>query len=236
MRIAIYTLTRERLEYTQRTFKSLETFAGVEYDHLVIDNGSQDGTLDWLRSNGFSDSAGTRRFVPLPENAGISKASNLARSLLLRNNLYDLVIKLDNDCDIKTPGILASFVELYRGNAGGVDFSRYVLGPAVQGLSRPPKLGNELVWGRFALHARAIVGGIFRVVPATVYEAYPDYPEDLPKAWGQDDDFCEWCRVNGYPKYQVDNLVVEHMDTTVGQSQKYPSYFERKWREEKERP
>lgn len=236
MHIAVYTITRERLEYTQRTFESLEKNAGLEYDHLVIDNGSQDGTVDWLRSSGYDELLVSHKLVSLPENVGISRASNMARSLLLEDGRYDLIVKIDNDCDIKSPGILASFASIYAGNANGVDFSRFVLGPAVLGLSNPLRLGNPLVWGRFTLHQRAVIGGIFRVVPAAVYAAYPDYPETLPKAWGQDDDICEWLRMNGFPKYQVDNLVVEHMDTTTGQAAKYPEYFERKWKEEKERP
>ena len=50
-KIAVYTLTRDRIEYTKECFAMLESKAGIEYDHYIVDNGSQDGTVEWLKEN-----------------------------------------------------------------------------------------------------------------------------------------------------------------------------------------
>ena len=67
MKIAIYTLTRDRLLYTKQTFVSLWEHAGYPFDHFIVDNGSTDGTPEWLTEN-----AGRFRALLLqPENPGI---------------------------------------------------------------------------------------------------------------------------------------------------------------------
>ena len=48
MKVAVLTMARDRLEYTKRSFASLKENAGCRYDHFVLDNGSKDGTWDWL--------------------------------------------------------------------------------------------------------------------------------------------------------------------------------------------
>ena len=108
MKVAIYTLTRDRILYTKRCFRSLWQNAGYPVDHYVIDNGSADGTVEWLANN-------KSRFalvVLCPENIGISRASNLALDIIGDN--YDLVVKMDNDCEIVTPNLVAEMVKVFR--------------------------------------------------------------------------------------------------------------------------
>lgn len=231
MNIAVYTLTRERLEYTKRSFALLHEKAGYPFDHYVIDNGSQDGTRDWLLREYMSTTHGNAIVYAFDTNRGISAGSNKARGIISQCQ-YDLVVKMDNDCFIHTDGILEQFASIYK----HPDAHRYVLGPEVRGLSRIPALGREVLVGGRVCHQRAVVGGIFRVCAYSLYKSYPGYPTTLPYAWGQDDAFCEWLRQNNYGKAQVQGLVVEHADTTDGQCRKFPDYFERKWREEKEVP
>ena len=71
MNIAVLSLTRDRLPYTQHCFATLRENAGCEYDHYVLDQGSTDGTGDWLRDH--MDIAP----VILMENIGINRALNL---------------------------------------------------------------------------------------------------------------------------------------------------------------
>jgi GT2 family glycosyltransferase len=72
MKIAIYTLTRDRIEYTKKCFQSLQENAGYSYDHYIIDNGSKDGTADWLKEGNYT------KVIYNPENVGISNGSNQA--------------------------------------------------------------------------------------------------------------------------------------------------------------
>jgi GT2 family glycosyltransferase len=73
MKIAVFTLTRDRLGYTKLSFESLRRKAGVPFLHCVIDNGSTDGTKQWLRLK-----YRPQLLVDLPRNVGISMGCNLA--------------------------------------------------------------------------------------------------------------------------------------------------------------
>ena len=47
--IAVITRCRNRLEYTIRTIQSVAKTGGEQYKHIIIDNESTDGTLQWFR-------------------------------------------------------------------------------------------------------------------------------------------------------------------------------------------
>lgn len=228
-RIAIYTLTRERLEYTQRSFALLKQMAGVEYDHYVVDNGSKDGTREWLMENAEQ----FKHLTLFSENKGISQGSNSALYAIFAEEeitmrRYDLIIKMDNDCEVATVGLLSKICHLYE--ALGEEWDKYVLSPRVEGINSQPSRIKELP---NEIGQTAIIGGLFHIVPGSVYHRYGSYPLDVPKAKGQDDDFCAWVNKQGMVVGYIENLLVKHMDTTDGQCQKFPEYFKRKWDEEK---
>lgn len=223
MKIAIYTLTRDRLEYTQRSFQSLRGAAGMEYDHFVVDNGSEDGTPDWLhaRSEYFKE------LILLDENAGISVASNLALDHIQAAGPYDLIFKVDNDCIFLDQKFLASFALIYE-RAGRHEF---MLSPRVVGINKQPHRRTTTRRDGTLIGWVGQVGGLCHVAPAKRYQEFR-YNEHLPMAWGQDENLCTWMRSMDVKIGYVENLVVEHCDTTNGQVQRYPAYFERKWVEE----
>lgn len=225
MRVAIYTLTRDRLGYTKRSFASLAENAGHPYDHYVIDNGSEDGTVEWLKENEST----FKKVVYNEENHGISKASNQALKELLPGD-YDLIIKMDNDCLVTTKNILKTIVGVYEGR--GKFAGEYVLSPYVKGINSQPTRGGQVGLSLHEIGLTSVVGGLFHIVPRRIYAEY-QYPENLPKAKGQDETFCHWVKQNGGIVGYIEDLVVEHMDGTDNQAKEYPSYFERKWQEEK---
>lgn len=221
MKIAVYTLTRDRLDYTKHCFASLKEKAwGYPFDHFVLDNGSQDGTPEWLREEykpHFLHRSDT--------NVGISRASNFLLYKISEGN-YDLIIKMDNDCEVVSDNILQQMVEIFTDAKKPV-----VLSPRVVGINRQPtRVGHSIIGGR-DIGWTSIVGGLFHVVPSKVYREYA-YPTNLPPAWGQDDDFCRWANSRGIRTGYVEGLVVNHYETTNGQAARYPEYFERKKREE----
>lgn len=231
MNIAIFSLTRERLQYTQQSFASLRERAGHPYDHYVFDNGSQDGTLEWLEKE-YKPS----RLMMAEKNEGISVASNRCLVSIFGRGGYDIVAKLDNDCQVITPSILAAFENIYLSSQ---EAQRWVLGPRVEGIVNQPTRVRQHMLAGHEIGVTAIVGGIFHVVPAKIYKQFMEtggYDESLPKAWGQDDQFCEFLRANGYGKGYVESLVVNHIDGTDLQAVKYKDYHARKLVEMKERP
>ena len=222
MKVAFYTLTRDRLDYSKHCLSLLRRKAGICYDHYVVDNGSTDGTREWLLKNEL----GFRQVFLAPENMGISSASNLALDMIWRSCVdYSLIVKMDNDCEIVSDNIMRSIASVFEAK------QNIVLSPYVEGINRQPHRGSYEEVAGMKIGYTAIVGGLFHVVPSVLYRDYK-YPEDLPKAWGQDDHFCAWVKSKGCDVGYAEDLRVNHFETTNGQCKKYPEYFNRKWKEE----
>lgn len=228
-RIAVYSLTRDRLDYTRQCFASLRQNAGLPFDHYVLDNGSIDDTRGWL--NLHADAGWFRWYSLQPENLGISVASNILLRRILQED-YDVILKVDNDCYVRTPNILRHIADVV--SAAG---DNWIFSPRVEGINKQPKRARNVEIAGHPIGVVGIVGGLFHVVPAKVYRAYMDaggYPEDLPKAKGQDDHFCDWWKRRRGNIGYIEDIVVEHFESTDGQAQRYKEYFERKWEEEKQ--
>lgn len=226
MKIACFSLTRDRLAYTQACFASLRENAGMPFDHYVFDNGSTDGTVQWLDSE-YRPFAGSYYAM---QNHGISVASNFIVRQILQCD-YSLIIKADNDCFVRTPNILPQIVEV--ATAAG---ENWILSPRVSGINRQPQRHRTVIIAGHPVGVTPIVGGLFHVLPADVYRRYMDaggYPENLPLAKGQDDHLCHWFKTTqrGQCGY-IEDLEVEHYEGTDAQARRYPEYFERKWKEE----
>lgn len=225
MKIAIYTLTRDRLEYTKHCFQMLYEKAGYPFDHFVLDNGSADGTVMYLIDMFFKK----KTIIHFSkENIGISVGSNYLLDEITSMN-YDIIIKFDNDCEVVTDGILKSIVNFYEKHD---ENKKYIISPKVNGIINQPHRGwSKEIFG-FNFGATAIVGGLFHVVPVEIYKQYR-YPTDLKPGWGQDDHFCDWAKKQGYEVGYLEDLEVNHYETTSGQLKRYPEYFNRKKEENK---
>lgn len=230
MRVAVYSLTRDRLEYTKHCFKTLQEKAGFDYDHFIYDNGSDDGTAEWLRAN----KSNFKRVIYSAVNKGISVASNeILDDIFLTEKSngirYDLIIKFDNDCEVISENIIGQIVEIYQSLE---DFSpAYVLSPRVEGINNQPSRGRFVQIAGRRVGLTSIVGGLFHVVQRRVYKNYR-YNTELPKAWGQDDEFCHFVKRRGGEVGYIEGLIVNHYKGTDGQAVDYPAYFERKRLEE----
>ena len=224
MKIAVFTLTRDRLDYTRHCFETLRQKAGYPFDHYVVDNGSTDGTQDWLMSR---DNLTVVRFNE--RNLGIAGGCGQALSAILMKD-YDLVIKFDNDCEVVSPDILKRLVEVYKSIPPF--FSKFMLSPRVEGLAKPPRRLGEMSMGDYTIGITDIIGGIFQPMPADCYRLYRE-DENLPLGRGRDGHITSWfLRMGGIIGY-IEDLVVNHYESTVGQKNRFPSYYERKIGEEK---
>lgn len=214
MSVAVLSLTRDRLAYTKHCFGLLHELAGCDFDHYVLDQGSQDGTSDWLRAE----------YAPtwvelLPENVGVSRGINTLVDQA-RKRGYDWYVKFDNDCELLTPNVLAD----------ALADEKWILSPHIHGLNEPPPIQRETQVNGMRVGVPPMIGGIFMAVPAWVFERYR-HDESNP-VWGMDDvQLCHWFRGNGGDVgYMLDHHA-NHYETTKGQEQRYPDYFERKYAE-----
>ncbi len=87
MKLSILMLTFNRLYYTKQTIKRLLETVDVPYELIISDNGSIDGTVDYLKT--VPDAI----LMLHKKNIGMGPALNLA----LKKSKGELVMKLDND-------------------------------------------------------------------------------------------------------------------------------------------
>ena len=148
---AAITITYNRLAATKKTVKSFYAKTSVDF-HLFIDNGSTDGTQEWLLESGYQC-----RFFP--ENVGITKA--LKRGLAELGD-YDFILKLDNDIKVLTPDIINYMLSFYE-KAG----KKYVTAPIDTKLD--PNYHPNIIWqGKllgYDVMKTSHVGGAFMLMP-----------------------------------------------------------------------
>ena len=96
-RTLIVILTWNRLVVTKNTLKSLGKYNGIDFDLLFIDNGSTDGTAEFLEKNHF-------KVIKNKINEGIFNASTKAWKEGVKMG-YDYILNLQNDfpCTRKIP-------------------------------------------------------------------------------------------------------------------------------------
>ena len=213
MNIAVLSLTRDRLEYTQHCFGTLLENAGCDFDWFITDQGSEDDTVNWMLEHTDAN------VYTYPENVGIVPALNRMLDDVVQAADYDVIVKIDNDCELLTPNTLRSVCELVMERGA-------ILSPHIHGLRQPPK-PTCVVSG---VSVTDVIGGIFMAVPAEVFKGGYRHPR-IPTLDGEDFNLCQWFRSRGGYVGYVDGFDANHFETTDGQHARFPGYFARRERE-----
>lgn len=223
-RVAIYSITYDRLDYTKKSFKSLLETAGYAYDHYVVDNGSTDGTVDWLIKNCDKVQFNGR-------NVGISKASNQAIDMI-KTGEYDIIVKWDNDCIGLSKGWLAKMVDIWKATR------KIALSCYVQGLVDNPGGAPRLAYGTLRGELIGItkhLGGICHFVDAHAYDEFR-WDETGFLHGVQDVEFSQYLQFHGFTQGYLENYFVSHGPKGTGdQKKEFPEYFERRTKEKQTR-
>ncbi|WP_158594197.1 glycosyltransferase family 2 protein [Cohnella faecalis] len=106
MKTSIVILTHNQLHITKLCLDSIRAFTGPSYETIVVDNGSSDGTTDFLRSQPDV------KAIFNSENKGFAKGCNQGWEV----SSGDCVLFLNNDT-IVTPGWLEAMLEVLGGSA-----------------------------------------------------------------------------------------------------------------------
>lgn len=158
---SIVMLTCDHLGFTKQCLEQItSTRAGADYELVVIDNGSSDGTAEWLREFAASATACTVKLVCNASNLGCCRGRNQG----IAGSEGEHLLFLDNDLSGFYPGWLGELAEfvcrqgslaaagamlVYPGHpeviqcAGGAVSSRGILGlhgrgvPVDAGFSEP---------------------------------------------------------------------------------------------------
>jgi len=215
VKVAVLTLTRDRLDYTKHCFARLRKFAGISYSHYVLDQNSSDGTQKWLKRQYNEDHV--ECIALLRENIGINRGMNTLVKWAQQNDDYDVIVKIDNDCELIEPDTLRIVCELS-------DAGYALLSPRIAGLNNPPPATGEFeIEGETILDIPQI-GGIFTAAPAWIYD---QFSFDGTKLLDDDVQLCWWYRARGGRCGYVERLTANHFETTSGQHTRYPDYFAR---------
>lgn len=199
MKVLIYTLTRDRLSYTKRMLTQLKN-CGVEYDHVILDNGSKDNTMKYLRDGSY------KMVLGKPKNLGLWKGIQNIIDMTNRFEGYDYVLKLDNDMEFPYDNWLANLINTYIEN----DFD--VLSPFVEGVCNGAGgIPRDYYEDR--------IGVVEHVGGACLLTTQAYYDEDLPNGYmatGWDTWFC-----TGLKCGVVEDIHVKHMGNEIKGNEKY---------------
>jgi GT2 family glycosyltransferase len=220
-KVAIFSLTYDRLEYTKKCFESMYKTAKYPFDHFIVDNGSSDRTQGYLLKE--KNEKKIKTVLYNDKNVGISKASNQAIDEISRDD-YDIIVKVDNDCLFITDGWLKAMVELWKSN------HLLIMSPYVQGLRDNPggaqRVGYAQIKGEMIGWTNH-VGGICVFADSKVYKDFR-WDEDSFLHGAQDLEFSTYANRTGYQTCYLENYFLEHIEGTSGQEKRYPQYFERR--------
>ena len=218
-KVGIFTMTRDRLDFTKKSLPSMWTKAGAKYDYWVFDQGSTDGTLKWL--NAAHEAGNIDHIVELGENKGLHIGMNTAHETLLDAG-YSYIVKVDNDIKFKTAYWLKKLLRAYHSLAKGS-----VVAPRIENLQFPPVPFATKRIGGFRMHFLDIIGGQVRLMPRASIEDFR-FNERMPLAWGGDATFANHCEKNSIPMVRADDIIAKHMMTDPEQTEHSPTYMKRR--------
>ena len=216
-RLAVYSLTRDRLRDTRMAFAGLAEMAGEPYDHYVMDNGSQDGTPDYLK---LMKAEGLLQYLYLsPDNKGQCIASNLLLQEILKQP-YEFVLRYDNDIIPQTPYFVRSLIEASKSLGPTA-----VVSPAIEGLLHLPQAFGEKRIGPYTFGFVEILGGACRLMPQQTLEGFR-FGEHGQLSLGEASKFAAHCQDNKFPMAYVSGITVKH--DTAAHVRENPEYFKRR--------
>jgi glycosyltransferase involved in cell wall biosynthesis/MoaA/NifB/PqqE/SkfB family radical SAM enzyme len=123
--VSIIILTYNQLEYTKKCLESIAANTPEPHEIIIVDNGSTDGTVQWLRNLAAENS--NYRLIENKENLGFALGNNKG----IAEAKGDYVVLMNNDV-VVTPGWLKRLVKVAKrkpqvGIVGPM--SNYVSGP-----------------------------------------------------------------------------------------------------------
>ena len=212
-KIAIFSLTKNRLDYTKLCLSALRKHTKLKYDHFIIDQASDDRTVEYLQN---SKHLPNLKIYPLRKNIGINRGVNFALDRIGKN--YDVIGKLDNDCKVQTKGWLKKIIDVLD--------KKEILSPYVLGLRDNRGGVNRIEFDKERnIGFTSFIGGICMVAYRKAWEDANGWEFPVPLHAGGDRNFCQRLSLEGYRFGYKEDVIIYHIDNTEGQENKYKDYF-----------
>jgi len=214
---SIVILTWNQKELTEKLLRSLETTTKVPHEVIVVDNGSTDGTAEFLSAYAAERAAQGVEVIPVlnRENAGIAKGYNMGLKLVKG----EYVILLHNDVVLPAQW-LERMIRHFR-----VDRKTGLVGPR-SNCAKPHQsapLGYRDL-GEFPNFAEAFyaknqgsrtkvdsLGGFCLATKREVLAKTGLFDESYEMARYEDEDLCMRVRFAGYQPVVADDIYVHHI-------------------------
>jgi GT2 family glycosyltransferase len=236
---SIIILTCEQLDYTRQCLNSIFAFTGAPFELIIVDNGSKDGTLDYLASLSHANSACQRiKIIKNEENNGFAKGCNQG----LAESHGEYLLLLNNDV-VVTAGWLSRLVRALQNNDrfGFVGpMSNYVSGPqcvskpqynirTLQGLNQFAAAMANWHCGQVIACQRVV--GFCMLIKKTVIDAIGGLDECYGLGNFEDDDFCLRAQLAGYQGGIVKDCFIHHFGgrTFFGNNLHYEERLRQNW-------
>ncbi|MAG44721.1 hypothetical protein CL633_02425 [bacterium] len=223
-KVAILTVMWHRLDYTKRTVESMKAKAGYDFDHVIAINEATKEESDWVSSQ-----KGVGLFTE-EENVGVPKMYNRFIDEFVKGKDYDIVVLTDNDCEFMSEDWLAKIVDLYERN------KKFIVSPYVEGLrdnpGGSPRVGHQNLGipqyayvGKHFLGFPHHMGNICQAMPVGFWDNFR-LDENTFKHGTQSFQISKAAMEHGFVLAYMEQVKVEHMDTTAGQKEKDPKAFD----------
>ncbi|MGC8889892.1 MAG: methyltransferase domain-containing protein [bacterium] len=235
---SIIILTLNNLEYTKKCIESIRKYTPEPYELIVVDNGSKDGTVEYLENQPDI------KLVKNPTNVGFAMGNNMGMKLAKG----DYVVILNNDT-IVTQGWLTRFIACAESDPSvGIvgPRSNYVAGAqliknvsygndidAMQEFARKWSLENS---GKYDETVRVI--GFCMLVKREVIEKIGGFDPLYESGNFEDDDFCIRAIRAGFKIKIAHDVFIHHYGSKTFTSEKINytesmlknwERFKRKW-------
>ncbi|MGE5577908.1 MAG: glycosyltransferase [Syntrophothermus sp.] len=234
---SIVILTYNELEYTRQCVESIQKYTHEPYELIFVDNGSSDGTLEYLQNISGA------RVIANPINLGFGAGCNQGMSVARG----EYIVLLNNDT-VVTEGWLSRMITRAESDpsVGMVGpRSNYVVGP--QMISPVPYGDNLSQMHEFA--AKIAVGNsgnsfqILRLVgfcilmKRAVVEKIGGFDERFGQGNFEDDDFCIRANLAGFKLLVCNDVFIHHYGsrTFAGAKMDYLKMMRRNWKKFKDK-
>ncbi len=235
--VSIVILGFNQVEYTRKCIESIQRHTRQQYELILVDNGSKDGTEKYFRSLTGA------KIIRNAKNLGVAKGWNQG----MRKASGDYILILNNDV-IVGPEWLENMVRLAESDAkiGLVGpRSNYIAGPQVVP-SVPYKAESEIQtfiakWQKehdLSAAEFKFIKGFCHLIPRRAFTAVGLYDERYGKGNFEDDDYCMRVHLHGFKALIANDSFIHHFGS-VSFNQESVDWnalmienkkkFERKW-------